>query len=116
MKEVTLKIRHHFDAAHSLKDYDGPCRNIHGHRFNITVFAKGIVKPNGMLIDFTIIKKEIDELDHKFLNDVVDFNPTAENIVLYLLAQFEVAYPEIKFIVRVYESPDCSVEARSDDW
>ena len=116
MKQVTLKIRHHFDAAHFLENYEGKCANLHGHRWGITVFAKGIVKPDGMLIDFTVIKKEIDKLDHQFLNDIVKFNPTAENIVLHLLAKFEVSFPDIQFIVRLYESPDCSVEARSDDW
>jgi len=116
MKEATLKIRHHFDAAHHLLDYDGKCANEHGHRWNVTVFARGIIKPNGMLIDFTTIKKEIDKLDHQNLNKIVEFNPTAENIAIYLLAQFEVAFPEIKFKVRLWESPDCSVEVMSDDF
>jgi len=116
MKEITLKLKHHFDAAHFLENYTGPCGRLHGHRWNVIVFAKGEVKENDMLIDFTIIKKEIDRLDHDSLNDIVKFNPTAENITLYLLERFERAYPDVKFIVRVYESPEASVEAKSEGW
>jgi len=117
MKNVTLKIRHHFDAAHHLENYEGKCSNLHGHRWNVTVFARGIVdKKTGMLVDFTIIKGEIDKLDHQCLNDIVQFNPTAENIAIYLLSKFEIAYPKIAFKVRIWESPDCSVEAKGEDF
>jgi len=116
MKEVILKVKHHFDAAHKLNDYKGACANLHGHRWNIEVFAKGIIKPNGMLIDFTKIKKEIDKLDHAYLNDVLEFNPTAEHIVTYLLAQFEVEFPEIDFKIILYESPETSIMVKSDNY
>jgi len=116
MKKVTLKIRHHFDAAHRLEGYKGKCATTHGHRWHVSVFARGIVKPNGMLVDFTKIKEEINKLDHQDLNKILEFNPTAEHIAIYLLAKFEVAYPEINFKVRLYETPDASVEVTSDEW
>ena len=116
MKEVTLKVKYHFDAAHKLKDYKGKCANLHGHRWNIEVFAKGIIKPNGMLIDFTKIKQEIDNLDHAYLNEKLEFNPTAEHIAVYLLAKFEVEYPEIDFQIILYESPETSIKVKSDNY
>jgi len=116
MKKVTLRLRHHFDAAHLLEKYKGDCGRLHGHRWTITVFAKGIVKSDGMLIDFTTIKNEINKLDHQFLNDMLKFNPTAENIAIHLLAKFETTYPEIDFKVRLYETPNASVEVRSEGW
>ena len=34
-----------------------------------------------MIIDFKHIKNAImDKLDHQYINDVIDFNPTAENM------------------------------------
>ncbi|MBR5271654.1 MAG: 6-carboxytetrahydropterin synthase, partial [Clostridia bacterium] len=40
---------------------------------------------NGMIMDFTHIKNKItDKLDHKVINEVVDFNPTAENMAKYI--------------------------------
>ena len=116
MKEIELKIKHHFDAAHKLNDYEGKCSNIHGHMWNVNVYIKGTIKQSGMVIDFTSIKKEIDNLDHKYLNDILDFNPTAENIAMYLLNQFEKNFPKIKFKVIVWESPTCSVKVESDNY
>ena len=38
-----------------------------------------------MVCDFTHIKRQIhDQLDHKYLNDIVDFNPTAEKIARWI--------------------------------
>jgi len=116
MKEVTLRLKHHFDSAHHLNDYKGKCARIHGHRWNITVFARAIIKPNGLLIDFKEIKKEIDKLDHDDLNKIIDFNPTAENLANYFLTTFESIYPLVNFKVILYESPEASVEVRSDGW
>jgi 6-pyruvoyltetrahydropterin/6-carboxytetrahydropterin synthase len=53
--------------AHSLWNYDGPCKNIHGHSYKLYVTIIG--KPsedssdpkNGMVIDFSDLKKIIDE-------------------------------------------------------
>ena len=74
-------------AAHQLKlNYDSKCQNLHGHNWKIRVWLKAeTVDENGMVMDFTHIKKKIvDTLDHKNLNDVVDFNPTAENLAEYV--------------------------------
>ena len=39
----------------------------------------------GMVVDFTQVKKIIrDLLDHKYVNDIVDFNPTAENLARWI--------------------------------
>lgn len=74
-------------AAHNLKlDYESKCENLHGHNWNITVYLKSEkLDQNGMVMDFTIIKKRIVErMDHKYLNEVFDFNPTAENIAYWV--------------------------------
>ncbi len=39
-----------------------------------------------MVTDFSEIKRRVlDMLDHKMLNDVLDFNPTAENIARWIV-------------------------------
>ena len=106
---VTKEFR--FEMAHVLWNYDGPCRNVHGHSYQLFVTVKG--KPvedmenpkNGMVVDFTdlkkIVKKEIisvfdhavavsNKFDAKklemftslFGNVVpVNYQPTCENLV-----------------------------------
>lgn len=100
-----------FEMAHALWNYDGPCRNVHGHSYKLFVTLSGIpgcdnLNPkNGMVIDFTdlkaIVTREIiDVFDHsvtvsgnydsekiemfrKMFGNliVVDFQPTCENLV-----------------------------------
>lgn len=60
-----------------------PCANQHGHNYTVHVILKSkILDVNGFVVDFNDIKKLIKgKYDHKNLNDVMDGNPTAENIV-----------------------------------
>lgn len=70
-------------GSHKLNlDYESKCQNLHGHNWIVTVFLKGeSLNHNGMLMDFTHIKKQIhDVLDHQHINDIVEVNPTAENM------------------------------------
>ena len=80
--------------AHALFGYDGPCKNIHGHNWIITIYCKSEkLNHNDMVVDFTDIKKIIhDKLDHSFLNNVLSFNPTAENIAKWCVDQIPEAY------------------------
>lgn len=76
-----LNLQHKFSATHKLENYIGDCSRIHGHewRVNINIKTEELVKD--MVIDFKEIKKAIDKkFDHQFINDMVNYNPTAENI------------------------------------
>ena len=87
-----LMIKTSFAAAHNLINYQGDCENLHGHnwRVEVIVAAKELDKA-GLGIDFKILKKQtnslLDELDHKYLNDLTPFknnSPSSENISRYL--------------------------------
>ena len=67
-----------FEAAHALVGYDGKCRNIHGHSYELQVTVKGLPindennPKNGMVIDFLELKGIVNEeivnrLDHSFI-------------------------------------------------
>lgn len=74
-------------GSHQLKlDYDSPCKDLHGHNWFITVYCRANgLDDNGMVVDFTKIKKIVhDRMDHKHLNDLFQFNPTAENLACYI--------------------------------
>ena len=77
-----------FSAAHRLRlCYESKCSQLHGHNWHVKVFCRAReLDANGMVVDFTHIKKAvIDHLDHKVLNDVLPFNPTAENIARWVV-------------------------------
>ena len=87
-----LRIISHLAAAHQLRDFQGQCENLHGHNWKIEVFVTGKeVEENGILIDFKEVKKAtekvIQELDHRFLNELEHFktvNPSSENIARFI--------------------------------
>ena len=105
-----VKKRMEIAGAHRLNlNYESKCANLHGHNWIVTVWCKSqTLDANGMVIDFTHIKREVqDKLDHKFLNDVVPFNPTAENIAKWVCEQiphcYRVAVQESEGNVATYE-------------
>ncbi len=87
-----LKIISQFAAAHQLREFHGKCEQLHGHNWKVEVYVTGDqLGKDGLLIDFRLIKgateKVLNELDHKFLNELEPFketNPSSENIARYV--------------------------------
>ena len=87
-----IKVISTFSAAHSLRNYPGNCKNIHGHNWKIEVVMQSLNLDNiGMAIDFRRLKQEtqglLDTLDHTYINENTPFNsinPTAENMARWL--------------------------------
>lgn len=80
-----VKKRFEVSGAHRLDlPYESKCRSLHGHNWTITVWcAAETLNAEGMVVDFTHIKKAVhDYLDHGCFNDLLPFNPTAENLAL----------------------------------
>jgi 6-pyruvoyltetrahydropterin/6-carboxytetrahydropterin synthase len=86
---VTKEFR--FEMAHALWNYDGPCRNVHGHSYilYVTIAGQPMNNPdeprNGMVMDFGDLKKIVKEnvverFDHALM--VSGFAP-AETVEVY---------------------------------
>lgn len=103
-----------FSASHILEGLPEchPCARLHGHNYVVRVHLKANkLNETGFVKDYReldTIKKYIDEqLDHRHLNDILPFNPTAENIARYLYDIFIQDIPEI-YAVEVSETPKTS--------
>lgn len=123
MNTIRITKEFNFEMAHALHGYDGPCKNIHGHSYRLSVTIKGqpINDPNhvkqGMVIDFgeikKIVKPIVDKLDHstilnantehKKLADgntlfnklvLVQYQPTCENMLIDIAQQIKVQLPK----------------------
>ncbi len=117
-----LAVREHFDAAHMLPGYDGPCQYLHGHTWDVEVVVAGEELDGvGMLYDFKDVKRDLRALlanfDHRCVNDVPPFDrlaPTAEHmarVVFHELAATLPAHLRLKE-VSVWESPAAKVTYR----
>lgn len=113
MAKIRVTKEFNFEMAHALKNYDGFCKNIHGHSYKLFVTVigdpiKDSSNPkNGMLIDFGDLKRIVNEnivkvFDHAlvlskdagfnlasqthemFDNTIfVHYQPTCENLVTH---------------------------------
>jgi 6-pyruvoyltetrahydropterin/6-carboxytetrahydropterin synthase len=84
---VTKQFR--FESAHRLPHHDGKCKNLHGHSYLLEVTVSGDIQTagakEGMVIDFGDVSKIVEKLiiskwDHQYLNDILPFVTTAENL------------------------------------
>ena len=92
---MELVVKTDFDAAHRLLNYTGKCSNIHGHTWQVkAIFHVSIPKDDQnfpdyfktVSIDFKELKEALNEIlpDHLYLNDLYNFNPTAENLAIHI--------------------------------
>lgn len=113
-----------FEMAHALLGYDGPCRNVHGHSYelSVTVIGRPINTPGhpklGMVMDFGDLKKivrseVIDVFDHALVLNrempaditshlseafekviLLDYQPTSELMVIDFGQRIAARLPE----------------------
>jgi 6-pyruvoyltetrahydropterin/6-carboxytetrahydropterin synthase len=147
MDRVRVTKEFDFEMAHALWNYDGACRNIHGHSYRLFVTLTGVPIQDpgnpkfGMVIDFKDLKKMVkgpvvDFLDHSLVVyrnaegeildhirsmyekvHVFDFQPTCENLVLYIVDTIRSNLrPGIELsTVTLYETANSYAEWHAED-
>ena len=124
MTRLRVSRKFTFEMAHALWNYDGPCRNIHGHSYQLFVTLSGEASTDqespklGMVMDFTDLKKivrksVVEVFDHSVVISskasrpeiqrveqmfdkfyVVDYQPTCENLVTDMASRIQKLLPE----------------------
>ncbi len=124
MAKIRVTKQFGFEMSHALSNYDGLCRNIHGHSYKlqITLIGKPLNKEgdpkDGMVIDFSILKKLVkkhivEPFDHSLMinnlaahdklielgemyerQHLVNFQPTTENMVIFIAEKLKKLLPE----------------------
>lgn len=137
-KMYYLRTEDSFDAAHFLWNYEGKCRNIHGHRWKVVAEIKSpslsqVEQTRGMVVDFGDLKSDLkalcDRYDHsliietgslkettlaalrdeKFNVQEVPFRPTAENFSHCFFTELSKKGYAVHRI-EVYETPkNCAI-------
>ena len=95
MFEVSAELE--FCAAHFHPDYDGKCRQVHGHNYKVIVTVRSKeLDELGMVCDFYLVKKEtralLEEFDHKLINEHEDFkdrSPSSEHLAKYFFDRLQ---------------------------
>ena len=112
MSKIRVTKEFGFESAHALWNYDGKCKNVHGHSYRlfVTVIGTPIADESnvklGMVLDFGDLKKIvnqniIDRFDHALVVsnraeiknirevnqmfdrfEVVNYQPTCENFIV----------------------------------
>jgi 6-pyruvoyltetrahydropterin/6-carboxytetrahydropterin synthase len=147
MNRIRITKEFGFEMAHALWNYDGACRNIHGHSYKlyITLIGSPCDEPGhpkfGMVMDFSDLKMlvrepVVDFLDHSLVVykassgknldavramyekvHVFDFQPTCENLVLYITERIRNRLPDGVELssVKLYETATSFAEWRATD-
>ncbi len=147
MAKIRVTKQFGFEMSHALLNYDGLCRNIHGHSYKlqVTLIGEPVFEPgspkDGMVIDFSVLKKLIkkkivDPFDHSLMinnqsaheklidlgdmyerHHMVNFQPTTENLIIYIADKLKNILPEHLelFSVRLYETTNSFAEWFASD-
>ncbi|ARV11911.1 6-carboxytetrahydropterin synthase [Gilvibacter sp. SZ-19] len=88
MSNIRITKQFSFETGHALWGYDGKCRNVHGHSYNlyVTVIGQPITDPShvkhGMVIDFGDLKKIVKEEIVEVFDHATVFNKNTPHVEL----------------------------------
>lgn len=129
MPKWKLTTEFTFDAAHYIRDHDGPCGRLHGHTYKVRIEAVSNQLHSSkycphpvMVADFRTLRWAKQDLlkgglDHSVLNEALPegYETTAEMIAQYVYDKTKKQLPsDVKIKVAVSETPNSWAEYEDD--
>jgi 6-pyruvoyltetrahydropterin/6-carboxytetrahydropterin synthase len=135
----------HFEMAHAIYGYEGKCKNIHGHSYELHVSVcsatgnRDYIPAPGFVVDFSEIKKivtktVIEKFDHKLLlsetflsvnpslntqENLVSWQmePTVENMLVFMMKTISASFPSSLKLsaLKLYETKNSYAEWTNDN-
>lgn len=138
---MTVEKSFDFAAAHMLSNYEGKCKNLHGHTYKVTVYAEfDGLDEYGFAMDFNEIGEIKGRFDHAVIFSAGEYRDkaeeeirnvcikyglrhivitrgrcTTENIALTIRDYLVGANPFGRYTVRVSEGPTTCAEVTNED-
>lgn len=145
MAKLRITKEFRFEGAHALMNYNGKCKNIHGHSYILYVTVVGEAKTdpngpdNGMVIDFKLLKdivnkNVIDKFDHALVLEegtplsnelsteypnvyLTNFRPTTENLICFFAQTIKENLPQgiNLYSLKLHETASSYIEWFAED-
>lgn len=120
MTAFTIEKTWSFAAAHHLPSLPEThkCHRPHGHNYTVTLtLGADRLDAHGFVLDYGELKPFGDWLaatfDHRDLNEIVPFQPTAESLARFCFEQARTLFGQLVSGVRVSETPNTTAEYRA---
>lgn len=135
--KLRLTKKFDFEMAHALTEYDGKCRNIHGHSYKLYVTVEGecVDGDSGMVMDFHMLKNIVEkhilqQFDHALVLPklqhvdapsfegydaklmLTPFQPTTENLLVHFadIISDKIPAPARLYSLKLYETESSCAE------
>jgi 6-pyruvoyltetrahydropterin/6-carboxytetrahydropterin synthase len=113
-KQFSFSAAHHLVGLHP----NHPCSRLHGHNYIVEVVLEGNLNEHSFVRDYReldLFKDYLDtNVDHRNLNEVFQFQTTAENLAYHFWLWCRRNWPEV-ITVAVSETPktwaECTLDA-----
>jgi 6-pyruvoyltetrahydropterin/6-carboxytetrahydropterin synthase len=142
---ISLTKIFHYEMAHAIHGYNGACKNIHGHSYELHVTVTtgdnnhNYIPAPGFILDFKELKQIVNAgiiktFDHKLVlsadylainpaikthENLVEWQvePTAENLLIYTMLTLQEKLPAaVKLVkLKLYETKDSFAEWTNTD-
>jgi 6-pyruvoyltetrahydropterin/6-carboxytetrahydropterin synthase len=94
MSNIRVTKEFNFEMAYALYGYDGPCKNIHGHSYVLSVTVIGLINDHALLLNGNSPHKQLAVQNDVFEKIILgNYWPTCENMIIEFVNRIKPRLP-----------------------